>query len=1191
MAIVQISKIQVRSGSLVDLPQLDEAEFGWASDDKRLFIGKTTPNENVEVLTSYSQLNFSQIVGSYGNLDIANTVADGEILTFDGANWVNRGGSAGGLISLGNISNVQIDGGAIGYIMETDGAGNLAWTPKGTLYSAITNFHPTTFTGSIAEATVTAGSFVIGQTYQIKTVGTTNFVTIGASANTIDVVFTATGVGTGDGTAYLTTLTVTAVSSGYIGVNSAIQTSGMTITSGTYVVSQITGTVGLVGTYYLNKHHTLSSTTIYGPLLMQVANTVPYTNGTEISISGVQGVSNATVNGLTFYLSITANYASSGNVALYTDFARVLPTNGTTVTYTNAPNAIATAQIGSGSGGAGAIGGSNGMVQFNSSGIFNGDSGFTFNLTAPKTLTVDGNFNISNVVASNTISATQFISNIAIGTPPLIITSTTLVPNLYVARANVSDNDVVTTQTTGTFFPTFVNSSSTGNLAMGSNANLSFNAATGNLSTTLLNVTSNANVGNLGTAGRIIATGNITGGNLITAGFANIASNANIGTTLSVVGNANVGNLGTAGVIIATGNITGGNLITAGFANVGTNANIGTTLSVIGNANVGNLGTAGLIVATGNITSGNANLGNLVTANFFSGNGYLLTGVGNATALVNGNSNVTIPSANGNVNISVAGNANIIVITGTGVNVAGTLNATGNISAPFFIGNVQGNISGNLVVPGSNTAVIFNYSGNANASDAFKFDYAANALTVIGNIVSSGANNVFSGNGSALTALNASNVSSGTLAQARLANASLTVNGTSIALGGSGTVTATATNALTIGSGLGGASYNGSAAVTITNAGVTALTTSSGLSTNTSATGAVSITNTGVTSLANGGGITASASTGAVTLGSTATSVNTASAIVARDASGNFAAGTITATLSGSATSAGSATTANAVAGANVSGTVPFANAAVYISTTDLPSSASNCSPVFSLGSGAGQTLYQDTAGLIYKPSTNTLYTTNFVGTLTGNASSATTVQVDVLGSGTQYLLLGAVGAGVGQTPMTYSTLTYATSTNILTTNISGNVITTGSNVTAGTITGNWSLSAGSKLNATYADLAEKYVSDALYTPGTVLVFGGNFEVTKANSFDSSAVAGVVSTNPAYLMNSACDGEFTVELALIGRAPVNVCGPVTKGDLMVTGPNGHAVSNNMARAGTVIGKSLENFTGEFGTIEIVVGKT
>ena len=93
---------------------------------------------------------------------------------------------------------------------------------------------------------------------------------------------------------------------------------------------------------------------------------------------------------------------------------------------------------------------------------------------------------------------------------------------------------------------------------------------------------------------------------------------------------------------------------------------------------------------------------------------------------------------------------------------------------------------------------------------------------------------------------------------------------------------------------------------------------------------------------------------------------------------------------------------------------------------------------MFSLGSGVGQALYQDTAGLIYTPSTNTLYTTNFVGTLTGNASSATKVQVDVLVSGANYVLLGSVGAGVGQTPMTYSTLIYTTSTNTLATNVNG---------------------------------------------------------------------------------------------------------------------------------------------------------
>jgi len=140
MAIIQISKIQVRSGNLVDLPQLDEAEFGWASDAKRLFIGDQAPIENVEVLTGYSQISFSQIDGSVGNLNIdANTLANGQILTYDGNNWVNRGGLAGGLINLGNVENVKIGGGAIGYVLETDGSGNLSWTSKGVITLLIQN--------------------------------------------------------------------------------------------------------------------------------------------------------------------------------------------------------------------------------------------------------------------------------------------------------------------------------------------------------------------------------------------------------------------------------------------------------------------------------------------------------------------------------------------------------------------------------------------------------------------------------------------------------------------------------------------------------------------------------------------------------------------------------------------------------------------------------------------------------------------------------------------------------------------------------------------------------------------------------------------------------------------------------------------------------------------------------------------
>jgi hypothetical protein len=131
MAIIQISKIQQRAGNLVDLPQLDEAQLGWANDAKRLFIGTTTPNpnENVEVLTSYSDITFSQINGSEGNLSII-SAASGQVLGYNGTNWVNKGGAAGGLINLGDVANVKISGGVNGYVLQTDGLGNLSWTTQ-----------------------------------------------------------------------------------------------------------------------------------------------------------------------------------------------------------------------------------------------------------------------------------------------------------------------------------------------------------------------------------------------------------------------------------------------------------------------------------------------------------------------------------------------------------------------------------------------------------------------------------------------------------------------------------------------------------------------------------------------------------------------------------------------------------------------------------------------------------------------------------------------------------------------------------------------------------------------------------------------------------------------------------------------------------------------------------------------------
>ena len=126
--------------------------------------------------------------------------------------------------------------------------------------------------------------------------------------------------------------------------------------------------------------------------------------------------------------------------------------------------------------------------------------------------------------------------------------------------------------------------------------------------------------------------------------------------------------------------------------------------------------------------------------------------------------------------------------------------------------------------------------------------------------------------------------------------------------------------------------------------------------------------------------------------------------------------------------------------------------------------------------------------------------------------------------------------------------------------------------------------------SAQYADLAEMYTADAEYAPGTVVSFGGDQEITVSAQESDTRVAGVVSTNPSYIMNSALEGEHVAAVALTGRVPTRVVGAVAKGDLMVSAGNGAAKADNNARNGAVIGKALENFDGAAGTIEVVVGR-
>ena len=158
--------------------------------------------------------------------------------------------------------------------------------------------------------------------------------------------------------------------------------------------------------------------------------------------------------------------------------------------------------------------------------------------------------------------------------------------------------------------------------------------------------------------------------------------------------------------------------------------------------------------------------------------------------------------------------------------------------------------------------------------------------------------------------------------------------------------------------------------------------------------------------------------------------------------------------------------------------------------------------------------------------------------------------------------------------------------------------LTTGGNTTSGTITGRWTLTGSSpsesRLQATYsADLAEYYEGDKEYEVGTVLVFGGDKEVTLTNIKGDTRVAGVVSNTAAFVMYDACPG-FKNLVALQGRVPCKVVGKIKKGDMLVTsGIAGVAVTAGTdVKVGTVVGKALVDYDSDhIGTIEIAVGRT
>ena len=127
---------------------------------------------------------------------------------------------------------------------------------------------------------------------------------------------------------------------------------------------------------------------------------------------------------------------------------------------------------------------------------------------------------------------------------------------------------------------------------------------------------------------------------------------------------------------------------------------------------------------------------------------------------------------------------------------------------------------------------------------------------------------------------------------------------------------------------------------------------------------------------------------------------------------------------------------------------------------------------------------------------------------------------------------------------------------------------------------------------AQYADMAERFEADAEYAPGTIVELGGEKEITLCIDDLSDKVFGVVSTQPAYLMNGSAGTDVTPPpIAMSGRVPVNVIGFVTKGDRLVSAGNGLARSANLGEINSfnVIGRALTGKTDEgIGSVEAIV---
>jgi hypothetical protein len=597
-----------------------------------------------------------------------------------------------------------------------------SFTGNGSLLTSLTGGN---VSGQVGNALI-AGTVYTNAQPNITSVGTLSSTTIGANSNiTMSGLLSQISGVNSISTTYLTT-----GANGNIAMSGSLsQLSGANLISANYFNVTANGNITMSG----------SLSQISGVNSISVAHVIHSANGNVTmsgSLSNISGANLISANyisavnniNLSYTTTSTANLGNAVRANYFIGDGSLL--TGLPAVYANSNVATFLASYGSnnitttGNINAGNLIGihANGNTNLN---IPTANGNVTMSVTGVSNVVVITNTGVNvagtlntgtgNISGGNATVTGQLTSTVATGTAPFSVISTTRVSNLNVERANISDYNNITAQTTGTFYPVFATGSANGSYILGANPNLSFNAATGAL--TANTITAGAGSG-----------GTIVGANLISANYFNVVNSISFNPNINLALTGPLSQVSGANLISAT--YISGNLITNAQPNitsVGTLAN----LTITTNGNINMSGSISQITGV-----------NSISAAYFVGSGSLLTSitgtsvsgqVGNAllsgTVYTNAQPNITSVGTLSSLSVSGTGSvtgANLVsanYLTGTL-----TTAAQPNITSVGLLSNlIVGNTTANTIF--GNGTITLTSAGSISGGNVVSATYLTGTLT------------------------------------------------------------------------------------------------------------------------------------------------------------------------------------------------------------------------------------------------------------------------------------------------------------------------------------------------------------------------------------------------------------------------------------------------------------------------------